>query len=284
MEKVISVVGFIASLFIALSGGIIMTASIPIGLTLVAIAFLFFPYHWIEATKHIKITNTMRLIGVFSAIVMVSVFAMMDSNESFVPTQEEKTMIDIYEEQKAKEAEAKRIAYEKMSDEEKLELQEKEKAEIERKKAEAKEAEALRNWSIYRDIDAMDDSEVLYAIAESENEVKFGFPYGDNYFNLTIRNKNGKNDVLLKCTKSCQFIGQGPYDTEKLRIRFDSAPAEKYSYNGPADYSSDVIFIKPADKFVNKIKKADTVKIEAPFYNEGRRIIEFNTYGLKWEK
>jgi hypothetical protein len=44
------------------------------------------------------------------------------------------------------------------------------------------------------------------------------------------------------------------------------------------------IFIENPNKFLKKLKKSKTLMIEASFYNEGTKVIEFNVEGLVWNR
>lgn len=67
-------------------------------------------------------------------------------------------------------------------------------------------------------------------------------------------------------------------------VRFDNGPAHTISFNGPADNSSDTIFIVGAKSFIAKLKKAKKVIIEKTLYEAGNPQFEFNVAGLKWDR
>lgn len=138
-------------------------------------------------------------------------------------------------------------------------------------------------WDYSESTDEMDGKTDYFAQIASDNTVDFEFPYnGGSTGFLTIRNKDGKNDVYFQVNKG-QFLTSYS-NTDYLRIKFDDADLEKYSFSGAADGSSDVVFPDNSAKLISKLKKAKSIKIEAPFYEAGRQIFNFNTEGLVWDK
>lgn len=66
-------------------------------------------------------------------------------------------------------------------------------------------------------------------------------------------------------------------------VRFDNGPAQRVRFNGPADNSSDTIFVVGAKSFVAKLKKAKRLVVEKTLYQAGEPQFEFDVSGLKWE-
>ena len=81
-------------------------------------------------------------------------------------------------------------------------------------------------------------------------------------------------EVLMKVDKG-QFMS---YD-EYIQVRFDDGEPVRYNINSPQDGSSDTIFIKNATNFITQLQDSSSIKIEAPFYQEGRKVIYFDTAG-----
>lgn len=140
----------------------------------------------------------------------------------------------------------------------------------------------IPQWTYSESKDKMDNSITRTASIKSENRIDFKFPYsGGTSFTLSLRKKNSNQDVMLTCSK-CQFTGQLAFDNETLRIKFDDEDSRNYSYGGPSDYSSDLIFINSEQQFISKLRLSKKLMIEAHFYDHGSSIIEFDTYGLDW--
>lgn len=55
-----------------------------------------------------------------------------------------------------------------------------------------------------------------------------------------------------------------------------------FSAAEPADHSTTVLFLRNYDRFVTNLRKANSVSIEAQFFQQGTRVFHFNVSGLKW--
>jgi hypothetical protein len=136
-------------------------------------------------------------------------------------------------------------------------------------------------WVFQEDVDKMTSKTVKYASIDANEELEFKFPYdGGSVASLTIRKKDGSNDIYLSVSKG-QF--NGAYDGGQVRIKFDEEHPKKFSFTAPSDNSSDMIFINSTKAIISKLKTSKKVIIEAEFFNEGNRQIEFDVTGFKWE-
>ncbi|MDE6351583.1 MAG: hypothetical protein K2K88_00355 [Muribaculaceae bacterium] len=136
-------------------------------------------------------------------------------------------------------------------------------------------------WEYRETIDEMTDKTTYYASIESENEVKFEFPYnGGSSLTLTIRDspQYGKN-MYIKISKG-QF--NSGFDGTNIKVRFDDKEPITVHCNFPSDYSTDLLFLANFNKLLNLIKDSKTMKINAEFFSEGTRTFTFKTEGLEW--
>ena len=140
----------------------------------------------------------------------------------------------------------------------------------------SQEYNQLKSWNYFTDTDEMNDSKSRFASLVSDNTVNFDFPYqGGSSLSLIVRYmKKYGTDVYIKIS-SGQFICNEYQGTNNVRVRFDDAAPIKFSTNEPSDGSSDMLFLNNAKKFIKLAKQAKTIKIEAPFYQEGNRIFTF---------
>lgn len=148
----------------------------------------------------------------------------------------------------------------------------------------SQEEKQLKTWNYTTDTDEMNDSKSRFASLVSDNTVNFDFPYqGGSSLSLIVRNmKKYGTDVYIKIS-SGQFICNEYQGTNNVRVRFDDAAPIKFSTNEPSDGSSDMLFLNNAKKFIKLAKQAKTIKIEAPFYQEGNRIFTFTVdKPLEW--
>jgi hypothetical protein len=140
-----------------------------------------------------------------------------------------------------------------------------------------------QHWQYTDNEDQMTNQKRYFASCISSNEIDFDFPYdGGSKFTLTLRNMGKGNEIVLQVSKG-QFM-PGIMSSEYCRVKFDNGETVNYTYNSAADGSADIIFLDNATTFYKKLKTAKNLMIEAPFFEAGRQIINFNVEGLKWDK
>lgn len=138
----------------------------------------------------------------------------------------------------------------------------------------------LQSWQYSEFEDKMTSGIQYYAQVEAKDLLHFDSPYeGGSTASMIIRNKNGINKIYVK-------ISEGQFNLNsssiRWRIRFDEAQPEKHLVIRANDGSSNIVFIN-YDLLINKLRSSKGMILEAEFYQEGLRLIEFNTSGLKWE-
>lgn len=142
----------------------------------------------------------------------------------------------------------------------------------------------VKCWDYSTETDEMNDSKSRFASLVSDNFIEFDFPYnGGSTMRLTVRYmKKYGTDVILRIS-SGQFLCSEYQGTNFVRVRFDNGAAMKFRTLEPADGSSDQLFLNNAKKFISLAEKAKTIKIEAPFYQEGNRVFTFSVdKPLEW--
>ena len=135
-------------------------------------------------------------------------------------------------------------------------------------------------WKYFTHADKMSSSKNYYATVDAKDLLDFDSPYeGGSTASIVLRNRNGVTNFYLQIDKG-QFItrSSGSY----CRLKFDNLPPKTYEISEPADYSSDMIFIKPYREITRLLKNHKTLIIETEFYQEGSRQMEFNISNLKW--
>jgi len=134
------------------------------------------------------------------------------------------------------------------------------------------------SWEYFQDKDKMTSDVKYFASLEANDALYFDSPYdGGSIARFVIRHKDGFGNVYLKISKG-QFI---VHTDTRFRIRFDNEKPRRYAVSNPTDGSSDVVFFEYY-QLIDKIKKHKKMIVEAEFYQEGFRPIEFNIEGLKW--
>ena len=134
----------------------------------------------------------------------------------------------------------------------------------------------VSNWEKDTIYNKMAGTKTFIISTRSTNSLIFKFPYdGGSYVDLMIRYKNNSNEIMLSINKG-QFIG------ESIHVKFDNDKQEEYSLSKTTDGSSDVVFLESSKKFINRLKTAKKLMIQAEFFQEGQNIIEFDVEGFKW--
>lgn len=136
-------------------------------------------------------------------------------------------------------------------------------------------------WEYEETIDKMNETKTKIASIEANEELLFDFPYdGGSTAKIVLRNKNGNTNVFLTISKG-QFITQ--YDNRYIKTKFDNQKPKTQSVSESSDGSSDILFINSEKTFISKLKNSKKLIIEAEFYQEGLKQMEFNTEGLDWK-
>jgi len=145
---------------------------------------------------------------------------------------------------------------------------------------EAQPASATSSWSYDTSRDEVRGKTIYYASVESENEVEFDFPYsGGSKLTMTVRkHPQFGQDVIFRISDGQFVCGvEGCSGT----INFGKGP-ERISLDTPSDYDSKSLFASSGPSIISKLRAADRVVVELPFYQEGNRQFTFNTKGFVW--
>jgi hypothetical protein len=146
---------------------------------------------------------------------------------------------------------------------------------------EDKPAQPVTFWDYAEKEDRMSGQQSYWATCSSVEKLKFDFPYdgGASLF-LVIRKQGGQNEIILQIEKG-QFMSNLMGD-QVLKFRFDEGKPISVGYSEAADGSSDYIFVQNSASLLSKIRKSKKLLVEAPFFNEGRRVVEFWIDNLDW--
>jgi len=137
-------------------------------------------------------------------------------------------------------------------------------------------------WNYQNSKEKMGRGTIKNAYVKSLNTLSFDFPYqGQQHATLQLRKhpKFGR-DVIISIDKG-QFLCNS-YRGCKVSVRFDNGKPIRYNAVEPSDHSSTYIFIRNYKSFVSRAKKSKKIYIEAEFFQEGYRVMEFNSEGLKF--
>jgi hypothetical protein len=115
----------------------------------------------------------------------------------------------------------------------------------------------------------------------SSNTVDFGFPYeGKTHATLKLRRSPKSGEAILLTVERGQFLST--YTKDFITVRFDEGELQKFAIAEPEDSTTDLLFIHDNGTFINQLRVAQILKIEAAFYQEGSQVFEFGVQGLDW--
>ncbi|MNQ82542.1 hypothetical protein D3C85_975960 [compost metagenome] len=138
-------------------------------------------------------------------------------------------------------------------------------------------------WDYETTQDSMSQKPVTTAFIRSTNRLSFDFPYrGAQQATLQLRkHPRWGQDVILHIQKG-QFLCNS-YNGCSVSVRFGNGKPKQFSAGEPSDNDSTYVFIRGYNSFVSELRKVDKIYIEAQFYKEGNRTMEFAVDGLEWK-
>lgn len=144
------------------------------------------------------------------------------------------------------------------------------------------EENAAPKWQYIEQPDKMRGSILKVALVESENVAVFNFPYhGGSHMSLGLRKSPRSGSSVMLSIDPGQFVCS--WDDCSVQVKFDGGKVESVGVSRSADGSHDLLFIDGHSRFVAKLKKAQTVTVEADFFQSGPRQFEFDVAGLVWK-
>lgn len=137
-----------------------------------------------------------------------------------------------------------------------------------------------RQWVYTRDEDPMTGKSTLKAVVISSNTHSFDFPYsGPQHARLMIRrHPQYGNDVIFSIERGQLMCPS--YDGCGVKVRFGDAPPRTYNAKGPADSSTETVFLVGYDGFLRRMRAVDKVRIQANIYQQGAPAWEFDVSGF----
>ena len=141
------------------------------------------------------------------------------------------------------------------------------------------------NW--HYDIDSSDKMEksiIKLALCESLNKIDLNAPYDGGILGyINIRNgwHHKGNEAFITVDKG-QFMPSLEGESS-IKVKFDENKPMSFNYNEASSGSSGIIFIENAGRFLESLKKSKRVIIEAEFFDNGYKQLEFNSAGLIWK-
>jgi hypothetical protein len=141
------------------------------------------------------------------------------------------------------------------------------------------ERATLGHWTYNDQSDELTGKPYKFASVSSEETFEFDFPYaGPQHAQLLLRShpRHGKDLMLqiergqILCSSySCPIV-----------VVFDDEKPIRFEGKGPADNSTETVFIPAYSTFVQRMPKAKTVRIAFTAFQEGNRVVEFKVMGF----
>lgn len=147
---------------------------------------------------------------------------------------------------------------------------------------EASEAASSSNWTYSEDTDKIRNAPTYFATTTSVNTIHQDPPYDSaTSMQLTIRKSQAYGVDVIFTISSGQMMCPS-YEGCSGTIKFDNGPAQRVRFAGPADNSSDTIFLQGARAFIAKLRTAKKLVVEKTLYEAGNPQFEFEVAGFKW--
>lgn len=143
------------------------------------------------------------------------------------------------------------------------------------------ESKTKRGWVYTEEPDAMGRGTIKIASLKSENTIEFERPYArPQHATLTVRSHPSFGVDAIISIERGQFICQTA--SCFTAARFGKLKPTKIEMQRPEDHSSTALFFSDSKDFIAKLKKSDHLMVEATFFQEGTRVMSFDTKGLNW--
>lgn len=135
-------------------------------------------------------------------------------------------------------------------------------------------------WIYSSEPDPMSKGIVYLAMIKSSNVFEFSSPYdGPQKATLIIRrHPRWGNNVILQIERGQLLVRS--YEDMSARVRFDDGNPQGFAALGAEDNSTENAFLSPYSRFVDKLSKANRVRISLPIYQEGSPVFEFSVKGF----
>lgn len=133
-------------------------------------------------------------------------------------------------------------------------------------------------WEYAASSDEMTGVVSKIACVDSENILFFQSPYdGGAKGTLCFRKKGKQLNAWLRVNTGQFECG---FENCTFRLKFDEDPVQTFAAVEPESHDPKMLFIEPESRLLNSILKAKSVKVEAAFFEEGRRVLTFSVAGL----
>ncbi len=137
-------------------------------------------------------------------------------------------------------------------------------------------------WQYSAQRDEVEGAWAYSACLYSRNTVRLDWPYREQLVELCVRqHPRWGQDATIRLTAGGQFLCDS-YSGCAVSVRIDDGDPTSYSGAGPADLSTDVLFIVDDVRFISALKEASRLVVEAQYYQAGAQVAMFDVGDLEW--
>ena len=137
------------------------------------------------------------------------------------------------------------------------------------------------SWKSSDDTDEMTGATTQWMCTVSKNSLDFSFPYnGGATGELCIRKENKSLDVYVTINPGQFMCG---FEDCVVKLKFDDSPVATFTAIEANDGRSNTLFIRSEQRVLAKLKKSKRLKLQARYFQEGDRVLDFDTDGLVWK-
>src|SRR5258708_5396587 len=139
-------------------------------------------------------------------------------------------------------------------------------------------------WHYASESDEMTGKAEHTASVTSDNTVEFAFPYqGAQHGYLTLRKHPRFGNNVLFSIQRGQLLCHS-YDNCTILVRFDDGEPSNFTATGPADHSTETLFIENYARFASRLRGPTRVRISPRVYQQGSVVFTFDVSGFNPKK
>jgi hypothetical protein len=139
-------------------------------------------------------------------------------------------------------------------------------------------------WLYSHDDDQMSAGKIHHAMVISTNTVEFDFPYGGAQHGALHIRRDGRHGLNVMLSIERGQILCHSFEECSVLVRFDDGEAKRFSGVGPADNSTETVFIEHESRFMKELAKAKRVRISVEIYQQGAPVFDFDVSGFDPEQ
>jgi hypothetical protein len=129
----------------------------------------------------------------------------------------------------------------------------------------------VENWAYTEDNDEMSGKKMSWACTTAPEGV-----------DLCLRKKGGKLESFINFNS----VTDGQFlcleDACSTKARFDDGPVISFGGVEADGGKTTMLFLEPTPRLISQLRKAKTLKLQPPIYENSGEVLHFDVSGLKW--